>query len=276
VQGLFGYVPGIGQVQMDGALRILAADDPLERQGITLFVERGAADSQRTVLVYRVEGLSIAAANSQGEAVPTGGVAALLLPDGSLLAFTGGEGSGWGTGYRTRLTFPALPGGVTDATLLISRLESMPAGVAPEDWRIPLHFQPAPADLKVMPVYELATRQPTVAAAQPGAATPAPTGSPAAQAGSPQFSLDTVLELENGFQLQGYITWDGSSSTSGWVSNPILKDATGQVIPSESTTPEAAGASVGGAHQHQGRPRPLAGNLPFPDHEPVRRCYFPD
>jgi hypothetical protein len=109
-QGLLGYIPGIGFVDETSALRVLAEPVHVERDGITLDVEQGAVDAQHTVLVYQVNGLSIAAANSQGEAAPTGSLAQLRLPDGSLLEQNGAEGPGWGTGYQIRLVFPATPG----------------------------------------------------------------------------------------------------------------------------------------------------------------------
>ena len=240
-RSLFGYLPGVGVVE-DASLRILAEPVTVERDGITIQVEEGAADELRTILVYTADGLSVTAANSQGEAAATGGLAVLLLPDGSFLTQTGGEMRGWGTGYRLRLVFPPLPEGVDECTLMISRLETMPSGVAPEDWRIDVRFIPPPADLELLPVYELLEPQPTET---PLEQTAVPADDPSAPHGI-RFSLDRVAEMEDGFLLQGHISWDGQGYSSvmfdPYFTNAFsLLDAGGQPIPFEIADPDVSG-----------------------------------
>ncbi len=255
--GLFGYVPDIGLVRNDGSLRLLAAPVEQTRGEITLRVTQGAADGLRTVIIYQADGLSIAAANSQGEIAATGGPAALLLPDGSILAEQEAGGPGWGTGYQSRLVFPALPANVDKATLLVSRLQSMPAGAAPEDWRLALQFKPAPPDQQMMPVYELST--PTGAAvvqAAPQATStgPAAASSPAVALGNTverlgvRFSLDRVVDQGQGYLLEGSTTWDTSRYTTvGFdpfvMDAYVLLDATGQRIPYEVAQPDNGGSN---------------------------------
>ncbi len=244
---LFGYLPDIGLVQNDGALRLLESPVSVERKGITLTVQQGAADPTHTVLIYQADGLSLKAANSQGEAVQTGGPVVLLLPDGSFLSTSDGRMRGWGTGYQTRLVFPALPAGVNEATLLIYRLETMPAGAAPEDWRLPLSFKPAPPDLKVMPVYELASTTVTAVTESTPAAGLTP-GTANAAATSPTLTnqsiekgitltLDKVIEEADGYQLQGSATWDKQQYTSVmfyfFAPEDHLTDGKGHDIPFE-------------------------------------------
>ena len=258
VHDLFGYIPGIGFVQNGAGLRVLSEPVTVARQAITLSVEQGAADDQHTVLVYHVEGLSLQAANSQGEAAPTGGITVLAMPDGTILTQSGGESTGWGTGFQTRLVFPPLPPGANQATLLFSRLQGMPSGAAPENWLIPIRFKPAPPDLKMMPVYVLATAQPQPAAsAAPASAAPAsaapqvqPSLAPtpaltaaASPAGSSnlseqhgiRFSLDRVAELENGYLFQGRVTWNLASGITLIEANPYQMQmlAAGQTVPVE-------------------------------------------
>jgi hypothetical protein len=249
VRGLFGYIPGIGVVQNDASLRVLAKPASQERQGIIVQVQQGAADNQHTVLVYQVNGLSVAAANSQGEGAGVGGVVSLLLPDGMTLAQNGGEGSGWGTGYQWRTIFPAIPANINEVTLLITRLLDMPAGAAPEDWRIPLHFKPAPTDLKVMPVYELATPQKALSSQTPGPAVQSQSTksgpSTASQANVSmqhgiQFSLDKVIELEDGYLFQGSVSWKGQQDISFVDVNlfQMKAEVNGQTIPIEESQPD--------------------------------------
>lgn len=241
VRSLFGYIPGVGVVQEGASLRILAEPASAEREGITLQVTEGAADDLHTVVIYQADGLSLEAANSQGEGAMTGGWAILSLPDGSILTQSGGEMKGWGTGYQTRLVFPALPKGVGEFTLLIERLESMPSGAAPENWQIPLKFEPAPANFEMLPVYELggstenSVAQETVAPPSDIADEETPYGI--------QLVLDRVVETENGFLLQGHTSWEGQVYTSvsfdAWSENVVtLLDAQGNAIPFEETQPD--------------------------------------
>ena len=279
-RGLFGYIPGIGLVQNDAGLRVLSAPVTMTREGVTLTLEQGAADPARTVLVYRAEGLSMKAANSQGEGASTGGLAVLLLPDGSILTQYGGDGTGWGTGYQMRMIFPALPKGVTRAKLMISRLESMPSGAAPEDWQIGFEFKPAPPELKVMPVYELAAPQGLIAqaptassqtaapAAAAAANTPAEAATAQANVATAQgitLSLDKVIELEDGFLLQGSATWSLQSpiSTLELDFYHSLEDANGQEIPVEPAEVDNPPA-VESEHMVRWAVRTAAKNYPGP------------
>lgn len=204
-QGWFGYIPGLGVVQNGSELRLLAEPVSLQRDGITLTIENAAADPTRTILVYKTEGLSVAASNSQGEPAPTGGPAVLVLPDGSVLTSQHLSSDLWATGYRDRLEFPALPEDVSTAELFINRLDTMPEGAAPQGWRISFQLNPAPPDLKVMPVYQINT--PTAAPVQ----TLSPAGEPATlniiEESGIQFVLDQVIEIETGYQFQGRVLW---------------------------------------------------------------------
>ena len=160
-RSLLGYVPEIGVVQNDASLRILAEPVKIERDGITVQVLQGAADPQHTVLVFQVDGIPQSARPASEDAPGCPSQVTLQTADGSQLQITGGGGNGWGTGYETRATFPALPAGSSSATLIIPCLADTRPGAAPENWQIPLAFKPAPADMKVFPVYDLAGATPT-------------------------------------------------------------------------------------------------------------------
>lgn len=199
VQRLLGYIPGIGFV--DDTTRLLALEAPVvqSRDGITLKVTQAIADSTRTVLVYEVEGLSIDAANSQGEGAPNlGSLGELVLPDGTALEQDGGDGTGWGSGYSMRLFFPALPAGVDVATFRLPRLNDMPPAAAPENWELALRFKPAPPSMTVAPVIEI-TQAPATTAAETQAS------------GEPygiSLSIDKVVTLDDGYIVFGATQWD--------------------------------------------------------------------
>jgi hypothetical protein len=234
VREFFGYLPGIGYVQTDGTLLTLAEPVSVEREGITVTVEQVVADNQRTVLIYKVQGLSVQAANSQGEGAVTGSIPLLRLADGSELTPTSGGGPGWGSGYRARLIYPALPPGENSFIFVIPRLMSMPPGVSPEDWEIPLTLEPAAGEVTLMPVEELAPiRSETQSAPD----------SPAleSQDANVIFSLDRVVELEDGFLLEGTLRpADNQSNATELLYSIEVSDSEGNRVPSKEVPPDEA------------------------------------
>ncbi|HPH97531.1 MAG TPA: hypothetical protein PKW33_13495 [Anaerolineaceae bacterium] len=54
---LLGYLPGIGLVDQSGTIRVLENPVQLEKNGIHIMVEKGSVDSERTVLLYTLEGI---------------------------------------------------------------------------------------------------------------------------------------------------------------------------------------------------------------------------
>lgn len=243
IRGLFGYLPGIGLVQEGADLRLLAEPVLVEREGITLSVEQAATDGQRTVIVYQADGLSRQGANSHDEAERRGQgeplrQPELRLPDGTILEGVGTDGNSWAVGYQLRLVFPPLPSDVNEATLVIQRLMNMPAGAAPEDWQLPLRFEPAPPDMELMPVYELGTPEPP--STGPDGSTDAAQSNVAIERGV-RFTLERVVELEDSYVFQGHISWEGLEGVTyvspHWNSF-VLTDANGQNVPVEEVSPD--------------------------------------
>jgi hypothetical protein len=237
VKRLFGFVPGIGFVEEQATLRVLEAPVTQTRDGVTLTVTDAIADPSQTVVVFQVDGLSIDAANVNGEAPANLGSHELLrLPDGTEMPFVTANGPGWGSGYRKRLGFEALPPGVDQATLEIDILMDMPPGAAPENWSLPLRFVPAPPSFTVAPVLELDR-------------TPVPTdaGGPPTSESEPEalygisLHLDRVVELDDGYLLVGSVHWD-TTDLLGYGVTPAftieLTDGAGNLVPMQRAGPE--------------------------------------
>jgi hypothetical protein len=234
---LLGYVPGVGFVEDAEGFRAIPAPVSQEREGVALVVEQALADSQRTIIVYKVDGLSLSAANSQGEDAPTGSRPTLRLPDGTALDIVEGGGRGWGSGYQVRLVYPPLPPEVEAVTLEIPRLMDMPAGAAPENWEIPLRFVPAPAGVTVIPVFDQETAVPTGEAATAGGET---------DAGRHGITLqvERSVPLDGGYLVEGSLRWDERYPAEQGVANGWdmqLTDASGREIPSEPAGPDDTG-----------------------------------
>ncbi len=250
---LTGYIPGIGFVQTN-SLRVLAEPISQTHQGVTVTIEQVVVDSQRTVIVYKTEGLTIAAANSRGEGGPFGAPTSLRLPDGTNLEASAHNGyggtpeplvtnihteGGW-PNYVWRLVYPSVPAEVNELTLFIPILETMPSGAAPENWEITFHLKPAPPDMTFAPMTELAasTLAQTQSAVPPSAGeTGMPKLSNTVTLHGFTFKLDNVIELDDGFVFTGNLSWDDSAFPTGkgfaGATIPILTDESGQEIPIE-------------------------------------------
>ena len=249
---LTGYIPGVGFVQKD-SLRVLAEPVSQTQDGITVSIEQVVADSERTIVIYKTEGLSLQAANSQGEGGgnPFGSVQQLRLPDGTMLQELTGDSStpepildtiktegGW-PNYVRRLVYPPVSSDVNELTLLIPVLENMPVGAAAENWSLTFHLKPAPADVTYAPVIEVTPATQAVTPSSPAAEeTSVPALSSIATSNGFTLQLDNVIELEDGYVFTGNLSWDDSvfPTGSGMISEaviPVLTDANGQIIPVE-------------------------------------------
>ncbi|MCZ2127693.1 MAG: hypothetical protein LC099_07965 [Anaerolineales bacterium] len=244
-----GYMPGVGFVETS-ALRVLAQPVSVTRDGITVSVEQVIVDSERTVIVYKTEGLTVEAANSKGEGGgPFSSEHLLRLPDGTILkekinaGYDGGapeplihqtqtEG-GW-PNYVWRLVYPPAPLDANELTLEIPILQNMPAGAAPENWEIPFRIKPAPPEMTFAPVTVLPTTDVSAAAEAEDSAL-----SNATTLDGFTFQLDNVVELEDGFLFTGNLSWDSSVFPTGQgmllteTIVPILTDGNNQQIPIE-------------------------------------------
>jgi len=144
---------------------------------------------------------------------------------------------GW-PNYVGRLVYPSVPAGVNELTLLIPILETMPAGVAPENWEITFHLKPAPPDMTFAPITELAPSTPLQTEPVLSGVTSTPGLSNIATLNGFTFKLENVIELDDGLVFTGSLSWDDSAFPTGKGQPaeqviPVLTDESGQVIPIE-------------------------------------------
>jgi len=225
-----GYIPNFGLFAEDSSLRILAEPVVIEREGIKLTVTEGLISPEQTILHFQAENIpeSALTPNYREGETPVPGCALndfLRLPDGTLLPPTGGQGRGWGLGFEYREIFDPLPADQNDATLIITCLLDTARGLAPENWEIPLRFMPAPADMTMLPVIQLAP-SPEPAGETTTEAAPAP---------SP-IAIERTIHLEDGYLLIGSfhsITTASGLRTSPFVWFVRIRDARGAEVPFE-------------------------------------------
>ncbi len=222
MQRLLGYIPGVGLVDESTGLRVLEAPVRLERDGITLTVEQAVADGERTIVVFKVDGIPPQARPRAEDAPACHQNPQLVLPDGEGMAIRsasgggdgrGGEaiwrgdmvsggGQGWGSGYSWRMVFAALPPDVDRVTLHVPCLFETAPGMAPEDWRLDLRLIPAPADQTIVPVLQVRP-----------SAVPTAGGMEAEASG---MVLEQVIELDDRYILIGAFH-QGSAIAEGTV-----------------------------------------------------------
>lgn len=182
---LSGFLPDIGLVDV-GTTRVLAEPVSVTREGITVTVEQLVADSQRTVVVYNVDGFPNQLVpnpnvvygfdrlptqrlpdNSEWPSKPTCAgseiSSRLRLPDGTEFSWARMRG-GAQLLVDARLVqfapaiheFPSVPADVNELTFIIPCLEYLEEEVKlPRNWEIPLALVPAPPDMTTYPVIEV-------------------------------------------------------------------------------------------------------------------------
>jgi hypothetical protein len=210
---LLGYIPGLGLVESSSSLRLLTEPVVVERDGVTVIVEKGTADPQRTILRVSVTGV-----NSTGGPYCDAPWSQLSLEDGTKLKETlsaGNVGGDWdSSGYTNLYAFPTLPAGIDDVTLEIPCLWRV---TGHENWVIPLHFVPADGS-ELNPVIEF---PPDNSTEQP--ANQSPHGI--------SLALDKVISLDDGYLLTGSMRWnDENVNVSPYFDSIVAVDANGQEI----------------------------------------------
>jgi hypothetical protein len=212
IGNLMGYIPGVGIVEQSTPLRILAEPVTVEQHGISVTIFKVVADSTRTFVSYRVDGIPLAE-----NGVPASvGILEIHLPDGTALEQTccsGGAAvlkNGNTMYYEDEFISSLIPNGINNVTLVLS-------GGSPENWEIPLILVPAPA----------------------GYATPAVEIAVTADGGENKtgLHLEKVIELADSYILIGKFTDGGdlpeplymsTSSDSEYL--PHIEDAKGNPV----------------------------------------------
>lgn len=218
---LFGYVPGIGYVEQGNFLRLLSAPVSVEKNGVTLIIEKGAADSQQTVLLQRIEGYTF-----QEDAPLCDTPAQLVLLDGTVLnlisfeaTHEGDKGGPASGSYYSRNVFEALPAQTLEATLQIPCImynDNYP------DWQVELQFEYADEE-QIVPVIELPSDTP------PTDLTTTPPSSTEIALEGFTIVLESEASLPDGYIITGSYQWTDPrfAPSSTQPSNVQITDANG-------------------------------------------------
>jgi hypothetical protein len=236
MQSVLGYIPGMGFVESEGTLRTIAAPLAVTRDGITLTVEQAVFDSKRSILVYSVEGIPWEARAASEDSAECLGLPTLQPEGGAALEAAGADMRGWGSGYRTRLTYGAVSAAADRVTLRVPCLTGARPGAAPEDWELTFELVPASAATVLVPVL-LPTVSPD----------PAMSSAPGLLEGV-RLQAESILALEEGYRVEGAVYFDPALTFAYQPIDPDFRmtDSAGSKIPFGSVMPEAPSESGAG------------------------------
>ena len=252
-----GYIPGIGVVDVGNQLRVLAEPVSQTRGGITITVTQAISSTDKTVIVFKVEGLH---ADQYSPLEPLNTCTAtdeLRLSNGESVQISEGTSNVSETGFESSETFMPASKGLNQATLFIPCIQgALVPGTLPEKWELPLHFVPAPPEMTVVPV--IVVTMPTSApdseiTTTPDAnLTPVPTPDTGTST-APQnpFSITKVIEIGDSYILIVDFKLPAPSQTTEWYSRnnfeDNLSDGNGQEVryePDQTLVQSLAGAEL--------------------------------
>ena len=145
VMHLFGYIPGVGIVDQNNPIRVLAEPVSVIRDGISITITSATLTGDLTHIEYLIFGVPGSAYPASEALMGCFQQPYLLLPDG------------------TRLTqekdFPPVPSNVNKAVFVLPCIMDTLPGTVPENWELSLSFVPAPPDLTFLPVFEILPSQ---------------------------------------------------------------------------------------------------------------------
>ena len=217
VMSLFGYIPGVGIVDQNAPIRVMAEPVSITRDGISITVTSATLTGDSTHIDYRIFGVPGSAYPEREDMIGCTLSEYLRLPDGTQLA-------------RMDNDFLPVPIGINEATFVVPCIFNTLPGTLPENWELPLSFVLAPPDLTVMPVIELS---PSPQVSQ----TPSDTAVSENDSASPNTLIDSsvtvskVIETVDGYILIGQLL--PQSQPGEWTQLtgvPEIWDASGKQV----------------------------------------------
>ena len=213
-----GYIPGVGLVEQSTPVRVLTEPVSLEQGGISVTVSKVIADSTRTFISYRVDGIPFVERQIPGcMTAPE-----LHLPNGSSLEDRTGSGgtgvrrNGDSLSYGADAIFAPIPNAGDHVNFVLTCV--FPDGRAPEYFELALKLVPAPEGYAT-PAVEIAVTS-------------------NGEENSTGLHLQKVIELENSYILVGKFSDGGdlngplymtTSSDSEYL--PHIEEANGEPVP---------------------------------------------
>ena len=208
---LFGYIPGVGIVDQNSPIRLLAEPVSITRDGVTVSVNQAVLTGTETRLDFGISGVPLSA---YPKAEATSGCVEreyLRLPDGT----------------RIDVNAP-IPIKVDEATFVLPCIFNTLPGTVPIDWELPIHFVAAPSDLNSACLRcdsFFYTNRPKLGM---DIGTTPTTANETTQV---NVSIEKVIEIEGGYILLGSVRPNFPAGSWLQITGPaIIKDETGKNV----------------------------------------------
>ena len=234
IMRFFGYLPGVGVVDQNTPIRVLSEPVAITREDITLTVLDAYLTDKKTILSYSIDNIPYSALSHDENIAGCTEPGSLLLPDGTTLKII----SGWGSQGQSNNTYAPIPNDIDEARFMLSCLPGTLPGKAPENWEVPLLFKPAPPELTIAPVVDIATATPQVSDEVTIETQPA-----SANLYGIEIGLDQAIRLSDGYYLIGHTQWADNRIAAvypgGWAMKAF--DSANQEVPLEPVNYHEAG-----------------------------------
>ena len=182
VKKWFGYVPGAGMVEENSALRVLAAPVTKETANGTITVEQAVADPSHTIVTYQISNIPDSGSSELSYTDYCHELPWIKLADGTILDPQTIGGNSWASGFLRQLEFAAIPASENSVIMGFNCIEGTPKNNNQSKIELTLEFIPAPPEMTVFPVVELATP------------TSAPAGTPATADSESSLPISLILK----------------------------------------------------------------------------------
>lgn len=168
-----GYLPGVGLVENNSGIRILASPSSVTREGITVTVSQALVYQDHVELSYTVDGIAelydsgkdMCSSNHSNNDFWSDADAELRLPDGTVVRRDyEGKYQSQNINVMKPVYAVSVPSNVTEITMLLQCIPFTKLGTAPENWEIPFQLVAIPAGTVVgEPVVDVyATSKPII------------------------------------------------------------------------------------------------------------------
>lgn len=220
-----GYIPGVGIVDQSVPLRVLADPVSQTRDGITVTVEQVVVDTTQITLLYKVDGLTDANFDTEGDNAQKCYSNAILRLSDEQLSPVSQNGKNGGTSYEVQASYPALPPSVKEVTFILPCIQFTSHGKAPENWELPMQLTTDSTNTTILPVIEIAT---------PGPLATVTNQNIPANPDAISLILSSAVQMDDGYLLYVTVDWSNANIDFLDVPNPAnihLLDSKGQEMP---------------------------------------------
>lgn len=216
MRSLMGYLPGVGIVDQNAPIRVLAEPVTVTRDQISITVTSATLTGDKTHIEYRIFGVPGSAYPNREDVMGCTTSEYLRLPDGTRL-------------NRIDNDFGHVPAGINAATFIMPCIFNTLPGKTPENWELPLRFVPAPPDLTVMPVVDLSPSPLPSLTPEAAALSETMSATPTAMMDS-RITIIKEIETSDGYILVGKFPFQGPPGEQVHNGEAEIRDASGEKV----------------------------------------------